>query len=66
MARDESESTCNISEEKEKIVQGWTRFSKVYRPSELDEQVKIQFDKLRFAEEQAKKTNFVLGGPIKF
>jgi hypothetical protein len=48
-----------------KIMEGWARFSREYTPGGLNEQEEAQFARARFAEEQAKKTGFVLGGPLK-
>ena len=52
------------AEKEESIVEGWLRVSKDYRFGGLTEQEKAQFEKARFAEEQAKKTHFILGEPI--
>ena len=47
------------------IVEGWSQILKDYRFGGLSEQEKAQFERAEFAEEQAKKTRFVLGEPIK-
>jgi len=62
-----SEDKSALGNEKEKevsIIEGWAHISE-YRFNGLSEQEKAQFDKAQFAEEQAEKTNFVLGEPIK-
>lgn len=52
-------------EREKSILEGWERFAKEYRPGELNEQEKARFERALFAEEQARKTSFVLGGPVK-
>lgn len=62
MAKDDS--TIKDKNKKSPIVEEWESISE-YRFSGLNEQEKEQFKKLQSAEEQAKKTHFVLGKPIK-
>jgi len=50
--------------EESSIVKGWVGVSE-YTFGGLNEQEKAQFEKAQFAEEQARKTSFVLGEPIK-
>lgn len=47
----------------ESIIKGWTRISE-YRFGGLSEEERAQFEKARFAEEQARRTKFVLGEPM--
>ena len=52
------------SNQKKSILEKWERISKEYVGGELNEQEKAQFDRARFAEEQARNKSFVLGGHI--
>jgi len=47
-----------------KILEGLKRISKEYTFSKLSDQEMARFEKAQFAEEQAKKTPFILGEPI--
>ena len=63
MAKEQS-TMKEIKGDEGSIVKGWARISE-YRFGGLNEQEKAQFEKAQFAEDQAKKTSFVLGEPIK-
>ena len=57
----------SVEEQKKKevsIIEGLTRILEKKPIGKLTDQEKVQFDKARFAEEQAKKTSFILGGCI--
>ncbi len=60
----EDNSTIKDNDKKGPVVEKWARISE-YRFGGLNEREKEQFKKLQSAEEQAKKTYFVLGKPIK-
>ena len=55
----------NEKKREDSIVEEWARIFKDYRFSGLNEQEKAQFERAQFAQEQGKKTHFVLGEPIK-
>jgi hypothetical protein len=61
-----NKSTIDNKKEKEdSIVEAWSRICKEYNFSGLTDQEKAQFERAQLAEEQAKKTHFVLGEPIR-
>ncbi|MFH0796960.1 MAG: hypothetical protein V2A65_07890 [Candidatus Omnitrophota bacterium] len=47
------------------ILKGWESVSREYRITGLNEQEEAKFERTKLAEEQAKKTPFVLGEPIR-
>jgi len=51
-------------EKTRKIISGWNKLTKRRLLVQLKDQEKAQFDKASFAEEQVKKSKFVLGGQI--
>lgn len=48
------------------IVEGWSRISEDYKARDLNEHEQAQVERASLAENQAKKTPFTLGNPIKF
>ncbi|MBI4650805.1 hypothetical protein HY745_05870 [Candidatus Desantisbacteria bacterium] len=47
------------------ILKEWEQVSREYCEGDLTEEEKMQFEQALFAAEQAKKTSFILGKPIK-
>jgi hypothetical protein len=64
MAKEKSTIRNEKEENEISIVEGWASTCKEYRFGGLNEQEKAQFEKAQFAEDQAKKTRFVLGEPL--
>ena len=62
--RKEKTLTAIADENEKAIVEGWIQISKEYTSGKLNDEEKAQIDRARFADEQAKKSSFVLGGPI--
>jgi hypothetical protein len=59
------ERTDMKQEEREVILKGWEHTSKEYKFGGLTETESAQFERAQFAEQQAERTSFVLGEPLK-
>lgn len=64
MSQPQSQSSPNNKEQEQKIIKGWARVTQEYQMGQLNEYEQAQIERAQLAEEQAKRTKFILGLPI--